>query len=225
MSSPAFVHSNISLLPSKLLDRHQGGFELCTWSNLPTGSGLGTSSILAGAVMAALWKAAGFDFSRNALIHAVSDLEQMLTTGGGWQDQVGGLVGGIKIGRSAARLPQKVEVEDLALPETFVDTFSRHLVLIYTGKTRLARNLLQNVVRNWYARMPEIVTNADNLTQNAEACAEVSWRHCLDCITCRHTQLPSCPFPNPLTPLPRPFAKKTLPRWAPAWTGTGSRRS
>jgi fucokinase len=37
-----------------------------------------------------------------ALCHAVLKLEQMLTTGGGWQDQVGGLYGGVKICRSSA---------------------------------------------------------------------------------------------------------------------------
>ena len=67
---------------------HGCGFELHTWSNLPTGSGLGTSSILAGAVMAALWKASGKGYTKSDITHAVLHLEQMLTTGGGWQDQV-----------------------------------------------------------------------------------------------------------------------------------------
>ena len=43
--------------------------------------------------------------------------------------------------------------------------------MIYTGKTRLARNLLQNVIRNWYARQPAIVSNVLALKDNAEACA------------------------------------------------------
>jgi galactokinase/mevalonate kinase-like predicted kinase len=51
-------------------------------------AGLGTSSILAGVVLAALWRASGRDFTRSDINHAVLHLEQMLTTGGGWQDQV-----------------------------------------------------------------------------------------------------------------------------------------
>jgi galactokinase/mevalonate kinase-like predicted kinase len=70
------------------LAAYGGGFELLTWSRLPTGSGLGTSSILAGAVMAALWRACGRSFTKSDVTHAVLHLEQMLTTGGGWQDQV-----------------------------------------------------------------------------------------------------------------------------------------
>ena len=42
-----------------------------TWSNLPHGSGLGTSSILAGAVMCALWQVSGRKFDVAALNHAV----------------------------------------------------------------------------------------------------------------------------------------------------------
>ncbi|OXB74073.1 UNVERIFIED_CONTAM: hypothetical protein H355_003136 [Colinus virginianus] len=131
----------------------------------------GTSSILAGAVMAALYRAAGKVAGTESLIHAVLHLEQRLTTGGGWQDQVGGLVPGIKIGRSEARLPLRVEVEEIPVPESFARILSDHLLLVYTGKTRLARNLLQDVVRNWYARLPSIVQNADALVNNAEECA------------------------------------------------------
>lgn len=50
---------------------------------------------------------------------------------------------GIKIGRSKARLPLKVEVEQIPMPDRFIQTLNQHLLLVYTGKTRLARNLLQ----------------------------------------------------------------------------------
>lgn len=117
--------------------------------------------------MASLYRAAGKAASTESLVHAVLHLEQRLTTGrgrgeppafgvgagrrlsppcpagGGWQDQVGGLVPGIKIGRSKAQLPLRVEVEEIPVPEGFARTLSDHLLLVYTGKTRLARNLLQ----------------------------------------------------------------------------------
>lgn len=50
---------------------------------------------------------------------------------------------GIKVGRSQAQLPLKVEVEEVTVPEGFVQKLNDHLLLVYTGKTRLARNLLQ----------------------------------------------------------------------------------
>ncbi|XP_025744623.1 L-fucose kinase isoform X3 [Callorhinus ursinus] len=165
------VGSKLSLR-EQLLHAFGGGFELHTWSELPHGSGLGTSSILAGAALAALQRAAGRVVGTEALIHAVLHLEQVLTTGGGWQDQVGGLMPGIKVGRSRAQLPLKVEVEEITVPEGFVQKLSDHLLLVYTGKTRLARNLLQDVLRSWYARVPAVVQNAHSLVQHTEECAK-----------------------------------------------------
>ncbi|KAL5013089.1 hypothetical protein ScPMuIL_011640 [Solemya velum] len=158
-------------LREQLRDRYGGGFEIKSWSNLPHGSGMGTSSILAGAIMAALLRAAGKMCDVTSLIHMVLYLEQLLTTGGGWQDQVGGLCGGIQLGLSEAKLPLEVGTVDLDVPSEVITEFNNRLVLIYTGKTRLARNLLQEVVRNWYARNPEIVETEDNLVGLAKECS------------------------------------------------------
>ncbi|KAK2842897.1 hypothetical protein Q5P01_013097 [Channa striata] len=163
-------------LGHQLMQRWGGGLELCSWSTLPTGSGLGTSSILAGALLAAVYRCTGRTYNTDSLIHAVLYLEQILTTGGGWQDQVGGLVAGVKVGRSKASLPLQVEVEGLSPPEGFLSSLEQHLLLVYTGKTRLARNLLQDVVRSWYSRLPSMVQNAQQLVDNSEECA----RACLD---------------------------------------------
>ena len=80
------------------------------------------------------------------LILQVLVVEQMLTTAGGWQDQVGGLSGGIKVGHSAAALPLRVDVKFLQLSDVTVRAFSDRLFIVYTGKTRLARNLLQVIL-------------------------------------------------------------------------------
>ncbi|XP_036390932.1 L-fucose kinase [Megalops cyprinoides] len=171
------VCSGLVTLPSQqpleeqLLQCWGGGLELHSWSLLPHGSGLGTSSILAGAVLAAVYRCTGRTFDTDSLIHAVLHLEQTLTTGGGWQDQVGGLVGGVKLAHSRASLPLKVDVERLELTEDFLSLLQQRLLLVYTGKTRLARNLLQDVVRSWYSRLPSIVENTEQLVRNAEECA------------------------------------------------------
>lgn len=52
-------------------------------------------------------------------------------------------MGGVKVGRSRASLPLQVEVERLSPPEDFLVSLEQRLLLVYTGKTRLARNLLQ----------------------------------------------------------------------------------
>ncbi|KAM9808048.1 LOW QUALITY PROTEIN: L-fucose kinase [Neosynchiropus ocellatus] len=180
-------------LGQQLMQKWRGGVELHSWSLLPTGSGLGetlstlfetvmlgtevcdgigTSSILAGALLAAVYRCTGRTCDTDSLIHDVLYLEQMLTTGGGWQDQVGGLVGGIKVGRSRKCLPLRVEVERLCPPENFLNRLQQHLLLVYTGMTRLARNLLQDVVRSWYSRIPAMVQNVEQLVLTSEESAK-----------------------------------------------------
>ena len=144
-----FCFLDIVTLPSneklseQLSRKYQAGFELHTWSTAPQGSGLGTSSILAGVILAALLRATGRTASMDSLIHAVLIIEQMLTTGGGWQDNVGGLLPGFKMTRSQASLPLKVDVEALNLPQETVDAVTQRLICVYSGKPRLAKNLLQ----------------------------------------------------------------------------------
>eukprot|EP00058_Branchiostoma_floridae_P019145 XP_002604634.1 hypothetical protein BRAFLDRAFT_92868 [Branchiostoma floridae] len=159
-------------LREQLQTRHGGGFELHTWSDIPHGSGLGTSSILAGAILAVLYKVTGREADNLSLMHGVLYVEQLLTSGGGWQDQVGGLDPAVKIGRCRPQIPVKVEVEHISVSDEVLQALNSRLVLVYTGKTRLARNLLQDVVRNWYARLPEVVANCDDLVTNAEDCAK-----------------------------------------------------
>ena len=145
----AFICGNIIQLESnqslseQLQDKYGGGFEIHSWSNLPLGSGMGTSSILSGALIGVLLRAAGKTCDRMGLIHLELYVEQMMTTGGGWQDQVGGICGGIQLGLSEGKLPLSIQSVDLKVSEETVKAFNDRIVLIYTGKTRLARNLLQ----------------------------------------------------------------------------------
>ncbi len=152
------------------------GCEVETWSTLPQGSGLGTSSILAGTVLAALLRAAHRAVSDQALCHLVLQLEQTLTTGGGYQDQVGGLwPGGVKLCLSAQGLPLAVDVAHVAdAPEeqeacnAFLE---RSLFVVYTGTTRLAKNLLMRVLRRWALREPGVTDTVALLRGCAVECA------------------------------------------------------
>ncbi|XP_076331169.1 L-fucose kinase-like isoform X2 [Tachypleus tridentatus] len=165
------VESNKSL-SEQLCSLYGGGLELQTWSDLPQGTGLGTSSILAAAVIAILWTISGRTYHKKDLIHAVLYLEQLLTTGGGWQDQVGGVMGNINRGYSLASFPIQVFVEPLSPSSECLDLLNRHLVLLYTGRVRLAKNLLQNVIRNWYAGDEEVVCCFKELYQCSLQCVE-----------------------------------------------------
>jgi galactokinase/mevalonate kinase-like predicted kinase len=123
-----------------------GGLEITLLSAVPKGSGLGTSSVLAGVILAALARFFGRPLVRDELMRQVLQVEQMLTTGGGWQDQIGGLVPGVKCIESRPGLRPHPVVHQLD-PFLFQDAGSLACgTLFYTGITRLAKNILAEVV-------------------------------------------------------------------------------
>jgi len=64
------------------------GLVIETCSLLPAGSGMGGSSILAATVLQSLASTLAFPLSNDTLVYLVGQVEQVMGTGGGWQDQV-----------------------------------------------------------------------------------------------------------------------------------------
>ncbi|CAD6198729.1 unnamed protein product [Caenorhabditis auriculariae] len=141
---------------------HSAGVFVSTHSTLPHGSGLGTSSILAAAIIKALGCLAGVNVAEEVLA-----VEQLLTTGGGWQDQIGGVFPGIKVGYYSTN-DKHVDVGNIEVEEEFLEELGKRLVLIYTGKTRLAKNLLQEFVRNYYEGDPTVHKVLENLQEGVK---------------------------------------------------------
>jgi fucokinase len=112
---------------------------------------------MAGAVLSALARLQGVELAQSELFDQVLCLEQMMTTGGGWQDQVGGLTPGIKLITTGPGLPQRIQVMPLNLAPAIDAELADRLLLVYTGQRRLAKNLLQRVMGRWMARDPEMV--------------------------------------------------------------------
>ncbi|MCD7822984.1 MAG: bifunctional fucokinase/L-fucose-1-P-guanylyltransferase [Oscillospiraceae bacterium] len=114
--------------------------------NIPKGSGLGTSSILAGACIKGLYELTDTEISADEMYQRVLCMEQLMSTGGGWQDQVGGLAPGIKMVSSRPGLKQEIVCTPLNISKETLSELNSRFALIYTGQRRLARNLLRDVV-------------------------------------------------------------------------------
>ena len=133
-----------------------GGLYLSTqMHNVPKGSGLGTSSILAGACVKALFKYFGIPCTEPDLYNHAMCMEQIMSTGGGWQDQVGGMTEGIKYITSAPGNRQILSVRHISVPEPALRELQERFALIYTGQRRLARNLLRDVVGRYLGNNPD----------------------------------------------------------------------
>jgi galactokinase/mevalonate kinase-like predicted kinase len=162
------------------------GLEIISSSLLPTGSGMGSSSILAGCIIACIAKCIGVVLDgiegndqhstsgstetngTNSLVHGVLMVEQLLTSGGGWQDQIGGLVGGLKLATSDMNiLPLQTKTKQQKLSTETVNRLNERLILVDTGQPRLAKNILRNVLRRWARRSSDIVATVRELVSEA----------------------------------------------------------
>ena len=190
-----------SLHRKRLIPIGKPGVELRTEVNLPKGSGLGTSSILAFAMLHAMYDftygtrlrprfeeedrielAADVQWTdengemldvevdhraspKEALklsdmVNFVLVVEQMITTGGGWQDQVGGALKGLRL--SLSKPSDRTFSPDKFLPEyayrlcemdaPCADLLNSRFACVFTGTCRLAKTVCDSVVTTWQRR-------------------------------------------------------------------------
>ena len=132
------------------LEAFGSGIEITLLSAIPAGSGLGTSSILAATVLGALNDFCGLGWDKNEIGHRTLMLEQMLTTGGGWQDQFGGIFGGVKLLQTGRGFDQSPQVRWLPNDLWMQPEYKACHLLYYTGITRTAKQILAEIVRRMF---------------------------------------------------------------------------
>lgn len=146
---PEFSTERWNTLPEQL-QAFGAGIELTLLAAIPAGSGLGTSSILASTVLGALNDFCGLQWNRQDISTNTLILEQLLTSGGGWQDQYGGIFHGVKLlesGRGFVQTPQISWLPDFLFTDP---AYKPYHLLYYTGITRVAKNILAEIVRGMF---------------------------------------------------------------------------
>lgn len=123
------------------------GIELTLLSAIPAGSGLGTSSILAATVLGAVSDFCSLAWDKNEIGRRTLVLEQLLTTGGGWQDQFGGVLGGVKLLQTQSGFDQAPLARWLPTDLYVQPEYQQCHLLYYTGITRTAKQILAEIVR------------------------------------------------------------------------------
>lgn len=158
------------------LDTFGGGLEVSLLAAVPQGSGLGTSSILAATLLGALSDVCGLGWSRETVIARTMALEQMMTTGGGWQDQVGGVLPGIKLAETRPGPDQTITAR--WLPDTLFaeGCASGRVLMYYTGVTRVAKDILQQIVRGMFLNEAERLAILLDIGANAGFVADALQR-------------------------------------------------
>ena len=135
---------------SEQLEAFGAGLEITLLAAIPAGSGLGTSSILASTVLGAVNDFCGLAWDKNEICRRTLVLEQVLTTGGGWQDQYGGVLHGIKLLQTEDGFNQSPQVR--WLPDYLFSEpgFKECHLLYYTGITRTAKGILGEIVSSMF---------------------------------------------------------------------------
>ena len=145
-------HDWLALVKSALVvtdyDFAEGGLSIRISAAVPKGSGLGTSSILGAALVEALCKVRGGRISWQHTAGLVLRLEQEMCTGGGWEDQMGALVPGVKLISTKPGKVQKISVEkvDAEAGRDFAAFLESRALIYFTGRKRMARNVLRGVI-------------------------------------------------------------------------------
>ncbi|MDE7377445.1 MAG: bifunctional fucokinase/L-fucose-1-P-guanylyltransferase [Paraprevotella sp.] len=163
---PSFSQEIYDSLEQQL--KHFGcGVELTLFSAVPAGSGLGTSSILAATVLGALSDFCGLHWDKTEICNRTLVLEQLLTTGGGWQDQYGGVLHGVKWLQTRPGFGQTPDVR--WMPDTLFTEpeYAACHLLYYTGITRTAKQILSEIVRGMFLNSTEHLELLDAMKEQA----------------------------------------------------------
>ncbi|MGC9452817.1 MAG: bifunctional fucokinase/fucose-1-phosphate guanylyltransferase [Oceanipulchritudo sp.] len=154
-------------LPS-LLERFGSGIEISLLCAVPKGSGLGTSSILSATILGVLsdlcqlgWDT--FDIGQRVLV-----LEQMLTSGGGWQDQYGGICRGLKYLETQPGLEQNPIIRWIDDHLFTEPSIKPNILLYYTGLTRVAKSVLGEIVRGMFLNSQHRLDVLEKIGENAQ---------------------------------------------------------
>lgn len=126
------------------------GIEITLLSAIPAGSGLGTSSVLAATVLGTINDFLTLGWDKNEICHKTLVLEQLLTTGGGWQDQFGGVLQGVKLLQTCKGFEQQPIVHWLPTDLYTQPEYQACHLLYYTGITRTAKTILAEIVQKMF---------------------------------------------------------------------------
>ena len=172
---PGFCTQPYPTLRSQL-EAFGSGIELTLLSAIPAGSGLGTSSILASTVLGAVSDFCGLGWDKNEIGQRTLVLEQLLTTGGGWQDQFGGVLGGVKLLETQRGWEQSPTVHWLPDGLWTLPEYQPCHLLYYTGITRTAKQILAEIVRRMFLNHHEQLLLLRQMKEHTSQMAEAIQR-------------------------------------------------
>ncbi len=131
------------------------GLEIHHDADLPARSGLGSSSAFTVGLLHALYALKGKMITKKRLaLEAIHIEQEMIKENVGSQDQVVAAYGGFNKIEFAGN--QNIEVRPMTIRDSRLEEFRSHLMLFFTGFTRIASNLAKEIISQIPAKKREL---------------------------------------------------------------------
>jgi D-glycero-alpha-D-manno-heptose-7-phosphate kinase len=139
----------------------QKGLDLFMHSDAPPGSGLGSSSTLVVALIGAFARWLRIPLTDYEIASLAYEVErEELAIKGGKQDQYAATFGGFNF---IEFLGSRTIVNPLRIPDETLNELEYHLLLCYTGATRLSANIIDTQVSGYVERKRDVVGALDEM--------------------------------------------------------------
>jgi len=156
-------------------------FELTTYVDAPPGSGLGSSSSLAVAILGAFSEWLNIPLGEYDMAHLAYQIERNdLGMAGGKQDQYAATFGGFNFMEFYS--DDKVIVNPLRIRQDYINELEYNIVLYYTGTSRLSSQIIEAQSRNVIQKDEKSIEAMHKLKEQALMMKEAILKGKLDMI-------------------------------------------
>jgi len=159
------------------------GLDLTTYSEMPGGAGLGSSSTIATCIISILSAYLGHRLTNFDIAEMAIECEKaVLGTEYGWQDQYSPVTGGgIKYMVHWPRTDKRdIEIDPLQVPLDTVVELEKRMVVAYSGISRPAKAILDKVAEGVRTEDPGVVVALKSMSECAEEMRRALLRSRLD---------------------------------------------
>ena len=157
------------------LDGEAPGLTVSTTIDAPAGSGLGSSSALAVALIEAFRVALDLPLGPYDIARLAFEIERVkLGLAGGRQDQYAATFGGVNYIEFLAN--ERVLVSPLRVPRAYLNEFESSLVVCFTGQSRRSDTIIQEQIGGLVSADPETLAGMHSLKADATAMREAMLR-------------------------------------------------
>lgn len=146
---------------SKMLGTLPSGADVLTHSDAPPGSGLGSSSTMVATLVGVVSDWVGAPMTHYEIAETTYKIERLdVKLSGGLQDQYAATFGGFNF---IEFLGDHVIVNPLRIPRAVINELEYHLLLVFTGGTRVSARIVDTQMERYRQGLHDAVSGLDRL--------------------------------------------------------------